>query len=372
VKIPLMDLKKQYDSIKSEIDTAMKEVITNLSFINGPQNKTFENSFAGYCNSRHCVGVGNGTDALFIALKSLNIGKNDEVITVANSFIATSEAISLAGADVVFSDIDPVTYNMDVKSLGKKITKKTKAIIPVHLYGQPADMDPILEIAKKYGLKVIEDCAQAHGALYKNKKAGSMGDAGTFSFYPGKNLGAYGDAGAITTNDDDLALKIKKFANHGRIDKYNHEFEGINSRLDGLQAAVLNVKLKYLENWTEKRRRNAAIYNDNLKDIGGIVIPFEPEHVRSVYYVYVIRVSAGKRNKLQAYLQEEGISTGIYYPIALPMLKAYSKMGYKTSDFPESVKASEEILSLPLYPELEEQQIVFISDKIKHFFQNKM
>ena len=268
MKIPLVDLKAQYERIKDEIDAAIQEVIATSAFIGGPYVRAFEEAFARFCEVKHCIGVGNGTDALFIALKSLGIGVGDEVITAANSFIATSEAITATGAQVVFCDIDPKTYNIDVSQIEAKITPQTKAIIPVHLYGQPADMDPILELARRYGLKIIEDAAQAHGARYKGRRVGSLGDVACFSFYPGKNLGAYGDGGAIVTNDDELALKIRMFANHGRVDKYDHKIEGMNSRLDGLQAAILSVKLKYLEEWTESRRQLAYLYNESSGGLG--------------------------------------------------------------------------------------------------------
>src|SRR5262245_53332412 len=260
MKIPLVDLNAQYECIKDEIDTAIQGVLATSAFIGGPYVKAFEEAFAKFCEVKHCIGVGNGTDALFISLKGLGIGAGDEVITAANSFIATSEAITATGAQVVFCDIDPKTYNIDVNLIEEKITPRTKAIIPVHLYGQPADMHPILELARRYGLKIIEDAAQAHGARYKGQRIGSLGDVACFSFYPGKNLGAYGDAGAIVTNDDELALKIKMFANHGRVEKYDHQIEGVNSRLDSLQAAILSVKLKYLKAWTESRRQLASLY----------------------------------------------------------------------------------------------------------------
>ena len=370
MNIPFVDLKAQYDSIKSEIDQAISDVISGTAFIGGPFVKSFESKFAEFCGVKNCVGVGNGTDALFIALKALGIGQGDEVITVANSFIATSEAITMTGAKVVFVDINSWTYNIDVNKIEKKITQNTRAIIPVHLYGQPADMDPILAIAQKYGLYVIEDAAQAHGAEYKGIKVGSIGDMACFSFYPGKNLGAYGDGGAIVTNDDELALKARMLANHGRVEKYNHEVEGFNSRLDGLQAAILNAKLKYLEEWTEKRRKNAYLYNECLKD-SGVITPVEIEDVKAVYHLYVVRVGDGKRQELQDYLKANGISTGIHYPIALPNLKAYSYLNHKEDDFPEATKASKEILSLPMFPELGQKQIEYVAEKVKIYNSNR-
>ena len=367
MNIPLVDLKAQYQSIKDEIDKVILNVISKTAFVGGPFVKSFESAFAEFCKTKHCIGVGNGTDALFIALKGLGIGKGDEVITVANSFIATSEAISLTGARVVFVDINPKTYNIDVNRIEERITENTKAIVPVHLYGQPSDMDPIMSIAKKYNLKVIEDAAQAHGAEYIGKTIGSIGDAACFSFYPGKNLGAYGDAGAVVTNSDELAVKIRKFANHGRAEKYNHEVEGVNSRLDGLQAALLEVKLRHLADWTEKRRQIAYLYNDYLKGTT-LITPTEIDNVKPVYHLYVVRVPNGKRQKLQDYLKSEGISTGIHYPIALPNLKAYQYLNHKNNDFPVATKASEQILSLPIYPELQDSQINFVIEKIKDFF----
>lgn len=367
--IPLVDLQTQYRLIKDEIDAAIAQVLAGAAFIGGSGVQTFEAAFATYCDSRHCIGVGNGTDALFIALKTLGIGSGDEVITVANSFIATAEAITLTGAQVVFIDIDPQTYNIDTSKIEAAITAKTRAIIPVHLYGQPVEMAPILDIARRYDLKIIEDCAQAHGADYQGRRVGSLGDMGCFSFYPGKNLGAYGDAGAIVTDNDDYALKARMFANHGRLAKYDHEQEGINSRLDGIQAAVLKVKLPYLDHWTEQRRRHAYRYNELLQGTT-LVTPVEITDVRAVYHLYVIRVQAGLRQGLQNYLHSKGIATGIHYPIALPFLKAYAGLQYRKTDFPVAAAAAQEILSLPIYPELEAAQIDYIAASIREYEQH--
>lgn len=364
MQIPLVDLNAQYLSIKEEIDAAMAEVISKSAFIGGHYVKAFEAAFAEFCNVKHCVGVGNGTDALFIALKALGIGPGDEVITVANSFIATSEAITMTGARVVFIDINPDTYNIDVTKIEEKVTGRTKAIIPVHLYGQPADMDPILEIAKRHNLKVVEDAAQAHGAVYKGRIIGSIGDAACFSFYPGKNLGAYGDAGAIVTSDDGLAQRARMFANHGRVEKYNHEKEGINSRLDGLQAAILSVKLKRLDEWTEMRRRNSYQYNQLLKATG-VVTPVELESTKPVYHLYVIKVQESRRQDIQDFLKKNGIATGIHYPISLPNLTAYEYLGHNEGDFSQASTASKQILSLPMYPELKPEQIEYIASMVK-------
>jgi len=375
MNIQFVDLKAQYESIRGEIDVAISEVISKSAFVGGPFVDSFERAFADFCNVKHCVGVGNGTDALFIALKALGIGDGDEVIVPANSFIATSEAVTMTGARVVFVDINPQTYNIDptkledcIKSRNSKpeTRNRVKMVVPVHLYGQPADMDPILNIARKHNLKVLEDAAQAHAALYKGKRVGSIGDVTCFSFYPGKNLGAYGDGGAIVTNSEDLAVKARTFANHGRIEKYDHEMEGINSRLDGLQAAILEVKLRHLAQWTDHRRKNAYLYNEYLKDIS-VVTPFEPENVKAVYHLYVIRVKNGVRHQLQNHLKSNGISTGIHYPVALPNLKAYAYLNHRENDFPEATKASQEILSLPMFAELEESQIGYIATKIRQF-----
>ncbi len=383
-------MKAQYDSIKDEIDSAISEVISKFAFVGGPFVERFEKAFAEFCNLKHCIGVGNGTDALFIALKVFGIGPGDEVIVPANTFIATSEAVTLTGARVAFVDIDPKTYNMDPNKLedylksrqsrgvsrkvlnqnppltpnASHLTPQPKAVIPVHLYGQPADMDPILALAQKYDLKVVEDCAQAHGAEYKGRKAGSIGYIGCFSFYPGKNLGAYGDGGAIVTNDDELALKARMFANHGRIEKYDHEIEGVNSRLDGLQAAILNVKLRHLNEWTERRRENAYLYNKYLKDTD-LITPYEMNDVKAVYHLYVVRVKKEIRTKLQDYLKAQGISTGIHYPIALPNLKAYSYLEKQNNEFQEATKASQEILSLPMFAEFTANQIQYVSESIR-------
>lgn len=364
--IPFVDLNAQYKSIKNEIDNAIADVISKSAFIGGPFVESFEKAFAKFCNAKYCVGVGNGTDALFIAFKILGIGMGHEIITTAFSFIATAEAITRAGAKVIFVDINPKTFNIDIDKIEDKITARTKAIIPVHLYGQPADMDPILELAGKYNLKVIEDAAQAHGAVYQGRPVGSIGDMACFSFYPGKNLGAYGDSGAIVTNNEELAVKARMFANHGRTDKYNHEIEGVNSRLDGLQAAILQVKLKYLSKWNESRRKNAYLYNHYLQNTK-IVTPIEIDNIKAVYHLYVIRTKYEVRQKLQEHLQSNGISTGIHYPIALPNLKAYDYLHHSKNDFPKATRASQEIISLPMYPELEDTQINYIVEKIKEF-----
>jgi|AntAceMinimDraft_17_1070374.scaffolds.fasta_scaffold00233_10 dTDP-4-amino-4,6-dideoxygalactose transaminase len=376
MQIPFVDLKTQYLSIKSEIDNAIQNVLSDTAFIKGKYVEEFEKNFAKKFNAKYCIGVASGTDAIFIALKILKIGQGDQVITAANTFIATSEAISGTGADVVFVDCNPETYNIDVNKIEEKITDKTKAIIPVHLYGQPADMNPIIKLAKKYHLFIVEDCAQAHFAEYlylssndnksKWRRVGTLGNIGAFSFYPGKNLGAYGDAGAIITNDDSLAKKIKMYANHGRISKYNHEIQGINSRMDGIQGAILNVKLKYLRKWIEKRRKVADTYNELLKDVWQVICPKVNNNAKHVYHLYVVRVK--QREELRKFLQSKGIATGIHYPIALPNLIAYKYLGHKPKDFPVASKYEKQLLSLPVYPEIKKEQIEYVVENIKQFY----
>ena len=366
LSIPFVDLKAQYDSIKPEIDAAIASVIAETAFIGGPHVAAFEDAFARYCGVSHCVGVANGTDALFVALKALGIGAGDEVITVANSFVATSEAIRMAGAQVVFVDIDPATYNLDVSRLEERITPRTKAIIPVHLYGQPADMAPIAEIARKHGLRIVGDAAQAHGALYRGQPIAQLADITCYSFYPGKNLGAYGDAGALVTNNGEWAAAARMFANHGRTKKYDHDLEGVNSRLDGLQAAVLNVKLRHIEDWTERRRQNARLYTEALAGTP-LVTPDELADVRSVYHLYIVRVPHGRREALQEHLKARGVNTGIHYPIALPYLNAYRHLQHGPDDFPHARRAAGEILSLPMFPELSSEQIGYIATAVKEF-----
>ena len=362
--IPFVDLKAQYDSIKDEIDEAIQNVLNTTSFIMGEELKKFEEEFAQFCDVKYAIGVANGSDALILALKACGIGKGDEVITVPHTFIATTEAISNVGGKVVFVDIDPKTFTIDVSKIEEKITGKTKAIIPVHLYGQPADMDPIIELAKKHNLKIIEDAAQAHGAEYKGKKVGSIGEVGCFSFYPGKNLGAYGDAGMVTTDNDEIAEKVKLLRNHGRITKkYEHEIEGYSSRLDNLQAAILRVKLRHLNKWNESRRENAKKYNELLNNIGGITTPYEADYAKHVYHLYVIKTEG--RDKLREELKFKGISTGIHYPIPLHLQPAYNYLGYKRGDFSVTEEYSQKILSLPMFAELTDDQIEEIVDIIK-------
>lgn len=363
MRIPLVNLKAQYLNIKDEIDTAIQNVINESAFIKGKYVQQFEEEYAqSYC-IKHVISCANGTDAIYITLKALGIGVGDEVITTALSWISTSETITQAGARVVFVDIDPNYYTIDTAKIEKKITSKTKAIIPVHLYGLPANMSAIMAIAEKHNLYVIEDCSQSHFAQWQGQNVGTIGNMGTFSFFPGKNLGAYGDAGCIVTNDDELAVKARMFANHGSLKKHFHEFEGINSRLDGLQAAILSVKLKYIHEWTDLRIRHASTYSELLSRLENVITPQTHEEAKHVFHLYVIRTE--NRDELQSRLSENGISTGINYPTALPFLKAYDYLGHMPQDFPVAHKYSKEILSLPIYPELTGDQLLYIASVIK-------
>jgi len=379
MNIPFVDLKKQYRSIKDEIDSAIFDVIENTSFVSGRHIRKLEEDFAGYCDVRYAAGVGNGTDALYLAMRACGIGPGDEVITVPNTFIATTEAITLTGARAGFVDIDPETYNMDPAKLEEYLQRRSrnaglqtrpKAVIPVHLYGQPADMDPINQIAEKYNLTVIEDAAQAHGALYKGKRAGSLGRVACFSFYPGKNLGAYGDGGIVVTDDEDIYNIVSRMRNHGRTEKYIHEFEGVNSRLDNLQAAVLLVKLKKLDEWNEKRRLNARKYDELLSKIDGVTIPVIREGNLSVFHLYVIQVD--NRDKLKEFLAGRGISSGIHYPVPLHLQPAYRYLGLSEGAFPNAERIAGRILSLPMFPELTDEQIYNVVENIRAFFEGGM
>lgn len=363
MKIPLVDLRAQYQSIKPEIDAAIQSCINRTDFILGEDVQQFEKEFAAFCGTKEAVAVSSGTDALSLALLACGIGPGDEVITTAFTFIATAEAISHTGATPVFVDVDPATFNLEPKRLDKFVTKKTKAILPVHLYGKPADMDPICSVAAKHGLKVIEDAAQAHGATYKGKTIGSIGDAGCFSFYPGKNLGAYGDAGMVTTNDPEIAEKVRLLRDHGRKEKYNHLRIGYNRRMDTLQAAVLRVKLKRLAEWTERRRAIAAQYRELIKTPAIILPPEDDKDMSSVYHLFVVRTKL--RAHIRRILHVEGIETGIHYPIPVHLQTAYNSLKYKVGDFPNSELASEEVLSLPLYPELPDEQVSRIAGIIE-------
>ncbi len=368
MQVPFVDLKVQYQTLRSEILPALEKVCENTSFVLGPHVKKFEESFASFIGTKYALGVNSGTAADQLAVQAL-INAGDEVITTPNTFIATSEAITAAGGKVKFVDIQEESYNMDPEKLADAVTPQTKVVVPVHLYGQPADMDPIMEIAKEHRLFVVEDAAQAHGAEYKGQKAGSIGDAAAFSFYPGKNLGAYGEAGAITTNSDVVAEFVRKYRDHGSGEKYVHEIEGHNMRMEGFQGAILNIKLKHLQDWTDARRRNAKLYNEILKNIGGVTIPREMENRKHVYHLYVIRVK--EREKLQKFLSEKGIASAFHYKIPLHLQKAYQYLGYQKGDFPVTEKVMSEIISLPMYPELRENQIEYVASSIKEFLNSK-
>ena len=361
--ISFVDLKRQYISIKDEIDPAIKKVIDNASFILGKDVEDFEKNFASYCQTKYCVGVSSGTDALHLALRALNIGSGDEVIVPANTFIATALGVSYTGATPVLVDCNTHDYNIDVAKIEGAITARTKAIMPVHLYGQPADMSPILDIAKKHNLNVVEDACQAHGAEYIGKKCGSLGTIGCFSFFPGKNLGAYGDGGAVTTNDPEIDEKIRLLRDYGQKKKYHHELKGFNNRLDAMQAAILNTKLRHLDKWNNQRRKNAKLYNELLANAERIITPVEREDTKHVYHLYVIRSKI--RGRLAEHLQSKGISVGIHYPIPIHMQKAYLDVGYEKGSFPVTEEYSGTILSLPMFAELNEEEIKYIVQNIK-------
>ncbi len=360
--IPLLDLVAQYHTIKPEIDSAILSVLESGKFILGPQEKAFESEVAEYLGVKHAIGLASGTDALVIALRALDIGPGDEVIVPAYSFFATAGCVLTLGATPVFVDIDPLTYLLDVNLLEKAIIPKTKAIIPVHLYGQPADMDEIMAIAARHDLKVIEDNAQAFGASYKGQKTGAIGHIGCLSFFPSKNLGAYGDAGMITTNDDLLAEKMRMLRVHGWKKKYYPEILGYNSRLDELQAAVLRVKLKHLDKWNAKRRELAAYYNPKLAG-SGVTVPFEAPNRTHVYHLYIIRTRM--RNELKQKLSEKGIASEIYYPQPLHLSQPCQGLGWREGLLPVSEQASLENLAIPIYPELTGEQIDYILSRIK-------
>lgn len=366
MRVPFVDLHAQYLSIKDEIDNAIQSVINDTAFIGGKYVKEFENNFAKLYSVKHCIGVANGTDAIYIILKMLGVGQGDEVITAANSWISTSETISQTGAKPVFIDIDEKYYTINENLLESKITPKTKAIIPVHLYGQMCNIKKIHSICKKHNLFLIEDCAQSHFSSSKDKLAGTFGIASSFSFYPGKNLGAYGDAGCIITNDDTLAKKMRMFANHGSLIKHEHDIEGINSRLDGLQAAILNTKLSHLDEWINRRIYNAQLYTELLNGVADIITPLIRENSRHTFHLYVVRTKF--RDALKDYLTSRNIDVSIHYPVALPNLKAYEYINIPKEDYNITNSFQNEILSLPMYAELSSVQIEFVVNCIKDFF----
>lgn len=365
--VPFADLYAQYLGIKQDIDAAIEDVIRASAFIRGSHVQRFEKDFAAAIGVKHCVSCANGTDSLYIAMHSLGVKPGDEIIAPAHSWISTTETISQVGGSVVFCDTDALTYTIDPTQIEAKITPRTVGIIPVHLYGQPADMDPIMAIAKKHNLWVIEDCAQAHFARYKGRKVGTMGDAASFSFYPGKNLGAMGDAGALVTNNPELAEKMAMFARHGGLTKGDHRIEGINSRLDGLQAAILSVKLSHLAGWTQRRQEVATEYSRLLSGIPGLELPVTAEGREHVFHLYVIRHE--KRDELAKRLSAASIQTVINYPVALPFLPAYARLKHTPQDFPNAYFNQSRILSLPIFPEITAMQLQAVGEAIGRFSQ---
>jgi len=380
MKVPFLDLKAQYASIKDEINEAIQKVLDSCAFAGGPFVAEFEENFAKFCGCKHAVGVGSGTEALWIALLALGVGPGDEVITVPNTFIATAEAITFCGATPVFIDIDEQTYTMDPQKLREFIDHKchfaqstnqlinqstknlVKAVIPVHIFGQMAHMDPIMDIARKHGLFVIEDACQAHGAEYKGKRAGSIGDAGCFSFYPAKNLGAYGEAGAVVTNNAKLSENMTIFRDHGQSKKYNHSMIGWNARMDGIQGAVLSVKLEHLPTWLKARRINARIYHELLSGIPGVIVPTEADYAKHVYHVYAIRVM--DQDLLISNLAEKGIDCGIHYPVPVHLQNAYNEIRFRNTNYPIAERCAKKYVSLPMYPELTSAQIEYVVKQI--------
>jgi dTDP-4-amino-4,6-dideoxygalactose transaminase len=362
-KVPFLDLRSHHEPHMPEFLSAIREVIESCAFAGGPYVSKFEEAFAAYCQTGHASGLGNGTDALWFALLALGVGPGDEVITVPSTFIATTEAISFCGAKPVFVDIDETTYTMDPSLLEAAITPRTKAIIPVHLFGQMADMDPILAIGRKHGIPVVEDSAQAHGASYNGQVAGSVGAVGCFSFYPGKNLGAFGEAGATTTNDPELQRKICVLRDHGQVRKYHHAMIGWNGRMDGIQAAVLSIKLRHLDKATDLRRQHAAQYRKELAGVEGVILPTEAPGRKHVYHVYAVRV--GQRDRFIQSLTDYGIGTGIHYPVPVHLQECYASLGLREGSFPVAEKCAREFVSLPMFPELTPSQVTCVTEAVK-------
>jgi len=366
MNVPFVDLKAQYATIKGEVLPAIHEVLENAAYVLGKPVSDFEASFAARHDLKFLYALGSGTDGNHMALWVLGIGPGDEVIIPANTFIATAWGATLCGATPVFVDCDPVSYNLDPSKVEEKITPRTKAIVAVHLYGMPADMDALSAIARKHGIWLVEDCAQAHLADYKGKPVGNFGITSCFSFYPGKNLGAYGEGGAVATNDPKLARQLKMIRDHGSEVKYHHEILGHNYRMEGIQGAVLGVKMKYIEGWTEARRSVAQRYGQLLKGLPEFVLPVESPGTRHVYHLYVVRTP--HRDKLQKHLQERGVSTGLHYPVPLHLQKAFQHLGYRKGDFPSAEMAADQVLSLPIYPELTAEQLEYVVESIQGFF----
>jgi dTDP-4-amino-4,6-dideoxygalactose transaminase len=363
MKVPFLDLKAQHAPLRGEINSAIGEVIDEAAFAGGPFVLRFEADFAAYCDAPHAVGVGSGTEALWLALLTLGVGLGDEVITVPNSFMATAEAITYCGAKPVFIDVDEGTYTMDPSQLEKALTIRTKAIIPVHLFGQPADMDPILEFAREHGLFVIEDAAQAHGAEYRGKRVGTLGDMACFSFYPGKNLGALGEAGAVVTRNAEWAEKLRVLRDHGQVRKYHHTMIGWNGRMDGIQGAILRIKLRHLEHGNELRRSHATQYDRLLEGVEDVVTPVHAAGVRHVYHIYAIRVQ--ERDEVMRLLGNQGIGCGVHYPVPIHLQEAYRSLGYRPGAFPVAERCALELLSLPMFPELTAGQVDLVAERVK-------
>lgn len=372
MNVPFVDLQLQYRNIKPEVNAAILAVLDEAHFIMGPEVLAFEDEFAAYTGVEFATGMGTGTDAPHIALRAMGIGEGDEVITQANTFIATLEAIIMAGAKPVLVDVKPDTLNMDPELLEAAITDKTRAIIPVHLYGQPAQMDEINAIAKAHHLLVLEDNAQSTGATYKGRPAGSLGDIAATSFYPGKNLGAYGDAGAAMTNNEEWTIRMRMMRDHGSSRKYHHDVWGMNSRLDGIQAAVLHVKMKYIDQWNEQRRQLGAKYSELLADVKQLTLPVTHPDSDHIYHLYVVRAEdETQRDALMKYLQDKEIGVGIHYPIPPHLQPGYQNLGYKVGDFPLSEDASKRMLSLPIFPELTDEQLNYVVSTVKEFYANQ-
>lgn len=366
MRVEFVDLKAQYRTLQAEMDAAIAGVIENTQFVGGAQVQSFEQEFAELIGARDCISCANGTDSLYIIMKMLGIGPGDEVITAANSWISSSETITQAGAKPVFADVDPRYYTMDPRDVAAKITPQTRAILPVHLYGQACDMDALKALCQEHGLHLIEDCAQAHLAEYKGQRVGTFGQAGSFSFYPGKNLGAYGDAGGIVTCQAELGRDCRMYARHGALVKHDHQMEGINSRMDGIQAAVLRVKMPHLEEWTCRRIENARAYDRLLEGVSEVAAPAVRSDSRHVYHLYVIRAS--RRDELQKFLGSKGIQTGLHYPCPLPLLPCYRHMGHTPDDFPVASQLGQEILSLPMFAELSQAEIEYVAACIREFY----
>jgi dTDP-3-amino-3,4,6-trideoxy-alpha-D-glucose transaminase len=369
MNIPFVDLASQHATIQTEINAAIQQVLSRCNFILGSQVEEFEQTFAEFVETKHAIGVSNGLDALRLALLALDVGPGDEVILPANTYIATALAVSAVGARPVLVDCDPQTYNIDVSLVEPAITPRTKAVIPVHLTGQSADMDPILEVARRHGLFVVEDAAQAHGTLYKDRPCGSIGVAGCFSFYPGKNLGACGDGGMVTTNNSSLAERLHRLRNYGQRAKYEHVEKGLNARLDTLQAAILTVKLRYLRQWNEVRATHAENYKEMLRGIGDLVFQEEVPYSTHIYHLFIVETE--QRAALQKHLSSAAISTGIHYPIPIHLQQAYAELGYSRGDFPHAELLADRMLSLPMFPELHPDQSRRVSEEVKRYFAPK-